>query len=113
MTIINAAGSSRVMEINSTTTVIISDVTIQGRNAGANRGGGIFNNGTLILTNSTVSDNIGANGGTILRCKEGVLRMDDTGKSFDELLYNVTSQTAIHISQRQGKSEKKERQLKE
>ena len=69
-TIIQAAASSadatsRVFNITASGgTVAISDVTIRNGNF-SGIGGGIFNSGTLALTNSTVSGNSGSDGGGI------------------------------------------------
>ncbi len=60
-TIIDAGGTNRVIQINAGT-VTISGVTITGGNVCSTpncfaAGGGLYNDGTLILTNSTVSGN--------------------------------------------------------
>ena len=60
-----AADPYRIFTINSGQTVNISGLTIS--NGYANEGGGIFNSGTLNLTNSTVSDNVGGNVGGGIR----------------------------------------------
>ena len=71
-TIIQAAVSSadatfRVFNITNGNVVAISDVTIRhgkaNGSAPANSGGGIYNSGTLTLTNSTVSGNSATSGG--------------------------------------------------
>jgi hypothetical protein len=49
--------ADRVFEIGSGTTVTISGLTIKNGNAGS--GSGLYNNGTLTLTNSTVLSNLG------------------------------------------------------
>ena len=60
----SAAATSRVFNITSGNNVAISDVTIQHGNISAS-GGGILNNGTLALTNGTVSGNTAFYGGGI------------------------------------------------
>jgi hypothetical protein len=64
-TIIDGNGSAtndNVMFVNSAVTVTISNVTIQNGRA-VSLGGGIFNNGNLTLTSSTVSGNSAGGGG--------------------------------------------------
>jgi large repetitive protein len=60
-TIIDGGAIDRVFHISSGATVAINDVTIT--NGNTNPGGGIKNDGTLTLTQSTVRDNAGANAG--------------------------------------------------
>lgn len=57
---------SRVLQVNSGVTVHLSGVTITNGNAkSAERGGGIYNLGTLSITGSTISNNDAARGGGI------------------------------------------------
>ncbi len=73
LTIINATGASnlqisgnntsRVFSVNSGGNLTINGVTITNGRTGSNDGGGISNNGTLTLTNSTVSGNTATNEG--------------------------------------------------
>jgi CSLREA domain-containing protein len=53
-----------VFTINSGKTVTISGLTISGGSVFASNGGGIYNGGTLTLTNSTVSGNTASGGGS-------------------------------------------------
>ena len=57
-------GSSRVLEVTSGDTVSVSNVTITG-GSGVVSGGGILNDGTLTITNVTVSGNASENGAGI------------------------------------------------
>ena len=63
-TIINGGGIDRVIQVLGLTTLELSSVTITNGDT-TSSGGGIFNRGTLTLTNSTVSGNTadGAGGG--------------------------------------------------
>ena len=87
-TIIQAAASSadatsRVFNITASGgTVAISDVTIRNGNF-SGIGGGIFNSGTLALTNSTVSGNAGSDGGGIYNI--GTLTLTNSPVSGDSL----------------------------
>jgi len=72
---ISGMNASRVFEIGSGFTVAISGLTIQ--NGSADTGGGIFNVGTLMLSNSTVSSNsVSGNGGGIYN--NGTLTMTNS-----------------------------------
>ena len=64
LTIIDGNGLDRVFEVFDGTTVHISDLTITGGSGDRDSfGGGIFNSGTLTLTNVSVSDNRTSEGG--------------------------------------------------
>jgi hypothetical protein len=65
--IISANNLSRVFHVNAGVTAAITDVVIADGNAGSGVGGGIDNQGTLIVDNSTLSNNSAAewNGGGI------------------------------------------------
>ena len=61
---INGNAAGRVFEITSGIDVTISGLTITNGNSGGDYGGGIYNQGTLTVTNSTLSGNsAGAGGG--------------------------------------------------
>jgi hypothetical protein len=61
------SGGVRVFVVNSGVTASISGLTIRHGNAGnGDSGGGIANNGTLTVTNSTISGNSSDNGGGLL-----------------------------------------------
>ena len=73
VTILDGGGIDRVFEISSGNIVFISRVTIRNGNAGAGGfGGGIVNRGTLTLTGSVVSDNMGSYGGGVENGTGGV-----------------------------------------
>jgi len=55
--IIDGSGIDRVVHVLWENTVEVAGVTIRNGQGGNDRGGGIFNNGTMTLTNSTVCDN--------------------------------------------------------
>ncbi|MEE9278265.1 MAG: hypothetical protein V3V06_07630, partial [Dehalococcoidia bacterium] len=62
---INGGGIDRVFQVLSLTTLELSGVTITNGNAGADDGGGIFNGGSLTLTDSQVTNSTADNGGGI------------------------------------------------
>ena len=62
-TVIDGGALDRVFHVTPGATVQIDGVTIT--NGDANQGGGIWNNGTLVLNNSTVSGNTGGGGSGI------------------------------------------------
>ena len=69
---IDADGQSRIFEIAASTTVDISGLTLTG--GSASEGGGIINNGTLTVTNCTISGNTAIfNGGGIFNFGGGTL----------------------------------------
>ena len=79
----NVRSNSGVLVINVGFAVNLSGVTI--RNGGEDFGGGIFNNGTLTLTNSKVSDNsagssggVSGSGGGILNGRQGTLTVTNS-----------------------------------
>ncbi len=55
--IIDGSGIDRVVHVPWENTVEVAGVTIRNGQGGNDQGGGIFNNGTMTLTNSTVCDN--------------------------------------------------------
>jgi hypothetical protein len=55
--------NARVFTITNNALVVLSGLTLQGGNLTAGGGGGIYNNGTCYLINSTVSGNTAAGGG--------------------------------------------------
>ena len=61
-TIIDGGGIDRVLEVHPGATVQVNGVTVRNGNPGGN-GGGIFNQGTLTLMESTVTNNTGASFG--------------------------------------------------
>ncbi len=81
---VSGGGLSRVFDIGSAATVGISGLTIEDGYLNAsgggfgNTGGGIFNRGTLTLTDSTVSGNHARLGGAILSYSGGVTLIDST-----------------------------------
>lgn len=90
-TIIDGGGIDRVFEVRPGADVQIDAVTIQNGNPGAGFGAaGILNSGTLMLTNSTVTDNTGDNfGGGIYNV--GTMTLTDTTVSDNILLGTNTS----------------------
>ena len=54
---VSGGGTSRVFQVDSGVTADLSGLTITGGNASNDSGGGIYNNGTLTLSNSTLSGN--------------------------------------------------------
>src|SRR5262249_11755583 len=54
---VSGNNASRVFQVDGLVTASISGMTITGGNAGNDAGGGLFNRGTLTLTNCTVSGN--------------------------------------------------------
>ncbi len=63
---ISGNNASRVFGVTSSATVVINGVTISGGNSGSgSNGGGVFNVGSLTVTNSTISGNTGYWGGGI------------------------------------------------
>ena len=96
-TIIQAAVSSadatfRVFNITNGNVVAISDVTIRhgkaNGSAPANSGGGIYNSGTLTLTNSTVSGNSATSGGgAIFNNNAGTLTLTNSTVSGNTAFY--------------------------
>ncbi|MSQ26592.1 MAG: hypothetical protein EXR51_00410 [Dehalococcoidia bacterium] len=63
---ISGNSASRVFNISSGASVVISGLTFHSGSAGASYGGGIFNAGALTLSNSTLSGNSEGSGGGIL-----------------------------------------------
>src|SRR5262245_46256586 len=59
---VDGGGLSRVFQVDGMVTASISGLTITGGNVGYDYGGGVFNKGTLALTNCTVSGNFGVGG---------------------------------------------------
>jgi len=72
---VSGNGAVGVFDIASGVTTIISGLTIEDGNTPHGDGGGIDNDGTLALTDTTVSDNSAANGGGI--ASEGSLTLMD------------------------------------
>jgi hypothetical protein len=64
-TTVRSSGSSRVFEVAPGTTAALQRFTVSGGRAGADDGGNILNQGTLVLTSARVTDGAAANGGGI------------------------------------------------
>jgi hypothetical protein len=62
---ISGNNASRVFNIGAGANVTLSALTITNGNAGSGFGGGIYNNGTLTVSNSTLSSNTANGGGSI------------------------------------------------
>ena len=81
-TIIDGAALDRVLHILPGTTVEMSELTVRNGSRSASssdhRGGGIFNDGTLTLTNSTVSGNTASFGGGVLNDFGATLTLNDS-----------------------------------
>ncbi|MDG2991576.1 filamentous hemagglutinin N-terminal domain-containing protein [Candidatus Synechococcus calcipolaris G9] len=76
-TILSGQNTRRVVNITGgTTTVNLHDLTITRGNSGDFTGGGILNNGTLTVTNSTISGNTATAGGGIINT--GMLTVTNT-----------------------------------
>lgn len=73
-TVIDAAGLDRVFHIQRSVTVAISGVRV--RNGFQDFGGGIYNRGTLVLTESVIISNVAGEGGGIEN--EGVLTLHNS-----------------------------------
>ncbi len=54
---VNGGGLSRVFQVDNLVTASISGLTITGGNAGSGNGGGVLNEGSVALTNCTISGN--------------------------------------------------------
>jgi hypothetical protein len=79
--VITVSGShaSRVFEIDASFTVDITGLTIADGSVNNGAGGGIYNNGTLILTSSTLSGNkADTNGGGIFNNQSGTLTVTNS-----------------------------------
>lgn len=61
----NGVGDVQVLMVNSGVTATLDSIIITKGNFSSSNGGGIFNDGTLTVTNSTLSDNIAIHGGGI------------------------------------------------
>ena len=57
----NAASEFRIIHVGSSGDLTLNDGTVRGGASGARNGGGIFNGGTLTVTNSTISANSTSN----------------------------------------------------
>jgi uncharacterized repeat protein (TIGR01451 family)/CSLREA domain-containing protein len=64
-TIVDGQAADRVFDINTGITVNMSGLTVRNGDIGGGDGGGIRNDGSLTLTNVTVSDNVATKGGGI------------------------------------------------
>jgi IPTL-CTERM motif len=62
---ISGGSARRVFTVNAGVTVTFQNLTIVNGNSGGAGGGGIFNNGTVTISNSTLSGNSGNGGGGI------------------------------------------------
>lgn len=103
---IDGAGSGTIFTIEADTSATINNVTLTGgqgaRGPDGNWGGGIFNRGELILTNSALSDNDAAFGGGIANLGDGAiaeLTISDTTLSGNTAL---TAGGGIHNSGMNG-----------
>ncbi len=73
---VNGNGSNRVLQIEFGNTVVISGLTITGGHVGGfNGGGGLYNLGSLTLSNSTVTGDSAYNGGGIFNGSNGTMVM--------------------------------------
>ncbi|MEM7342684.1 MAG: choice-of-anchor Q domain-containing protein [Chloroflexota bacterium] len=71
MTMIDGNGLDRVLHLQSGGALTLSNVTVQGGNAGSDKGGGLFNEeGQLVLQSSVISGNSAQSGGGIYNSAE-------------------------------------------
>lgn len=82
----DGAGDVRVFYVNGGATLNLSHLTVTKGNAGADYGGGIYNNGALNVTSSTFSDNSAAFGGGIINY--GALTITDGTFAGNTATYN-------------------------
>jgi CSLREA domain-containing protein len=75
-TTVDAGGASRVVHVHGSSVVQMSGVTLTGGHAGSGDGGGVLNEGSLVLMQSTIISNTAASGGGLTN--SGVLTLDSS-----------------------------------